>query len=164
MSKFNDRHKNDPPDKISAVSLGQNGDRVAIGTEQGHIMLISQEAGDILKTFKAHQSKVTCIHLKDGRSITTSSTDGTLFVLTLEEGAASTRIRFNGKQESVTCFCHVDPDSDKEFIAGFQNGEVIYYKETEAIIEGGVSGLRVQLSTLVNQEVANPNLQSIPTT
>ena len=59
MSSFNEHAKLEEPDLVTAVSLGQNGEHIAIGTEQGHLILVNTQTGESLKTYKAHQSKIT---------------------------------------------------------------------------------------------------------
>ena len=59
-----------------------------------------------------------------------------MYVSSLVPGAESTKIRLTGSNgEVVTTFCHVKDGVDSEFVAGFENGEIIRYREEEAHVE-----------------------------
>ena len=96
---------------------------------------------------------INCINLRQGVSIVTSSADGILYVLSLVLSIPSTKIKFRGTglQEPITAFCHTKVDNDKEFIAGFANGELMYYREEETVTQEGVRTLKVYLSTLIDK-------------
>lgn len=103
------------------------GSLVAIGTLKGKVYLVNRFSGLIEKTFQPHEKKISGIYIREGASIATCSNDGTIHIESLK-GEQPKRINFKDQYE-ISCFCHIDPNSDGEFVLGFGKGDIWHYKE-----------------------------------
>ena len=56
------------------------GNSVVVGSDKGKVYKIDRISGAVQLTYKAHNKSVTCISFREGFSIVTSSSDGTMHI------------------------------------------------------------------------------------
>jgi WD40 repeat protein len=78
-----------------------NTNQVACGFENGEIGILNRSYLSIIKTFKAHAKKVTCMKLSMDYKLISGSKDGTIRISESSNHANS--ITINLHQDSVTC-------------------------------------------------------------
>mmetsp|Transcript_42703 Transcript_42703/g.65548 ORF Transcript_42703/g.65548 Transcript_42703/m.65548 type:complete len:307 (+) Transcript_42703:68-988(+) len=123
----------DKEDEITATCASLNGLHLALGTLKGKLFLINRLTGQLEQQFHPHAKRISCIHIREGNSVLTSSNDGTIHIQPLKKGVQAKRIDLKDQYE-ISCFCPVDPMSDTELIVGFGKGDIMYYKEGQNLL------------------------------
>lgn len=75
-------------DRVTAIHTSMVGRYIVFGTEKGWVKAMDRNSGALQQQldYRPHTKAVTCVSVRDGFSIVSSSADGTLYVKFLTPG------------------------------------------------------------------------------